>query len=745
MRFSSPPTSIEQSSGLDPKTYVEGVFEIGQMEEEYPLSLLSLALTPHLTRRCETRECEEETKVQFWGLAVKNRTHTMGKKRGTSYQKKDAKSSKSKTSSRHGAYSSDDMDDDIDTFHKQRDIVPLDINDDAEESEDEELPIFDVQDIDEDEDDEDEDDGEDDDDDDRDDVVAKMIRQRKYLQGKFGGGDDEMNDADDDDEDEEDYKLTLGGKKFSHGAENRNFELQSSDDEAPKEEEELALQIQREKAKSLTMEDYDLVDISEDKDNEKLTLKDASDKGSEAIKSLDRDINFSVDELNALSKEEQMNVLYRSAPELVDWLSELNEAHRQLECEINPFLSKVKKGEIVMKGEVRYFELKQLILLSYCQAITFYLLLKSEGQPVYDHPIIARLEEIKKLLDQIKQLDTKLPFELEDILKGNNGLETVVNSDNENAPTTADSIIKNQEQPLVSAKSTEETVPNKQFEMQKLETSKNSVQKTRKVKPQKDHIGAQSLEMLKVRASLEEKLKNKGLYSSIAPKPSNALKRLKPVNGLLETYDDFNDDTMDANGEARLINGSGSKRVSQFLNANMKKPKVVSGDDDLPKRDDIGERRRKHELRVLAGAGIRTEDDGDDQMADLGPNEVTDEEEDGGSGDSENEFYKQVEQLRAAKLAAKAETYSRNSSVSSLPETVEGKRHISSQIEKNRGLTRNRNKAKKNPRKNYKLKHQKAVKNRKGQVQSIKRPTAPYGGESSGINAAISRSIRFKS
>lgn len=45
---------------------------------------------------------------------------------------------------------------------------------------------------------------------------------------------------------------------------------------------------------------------------------------------------------------------------------------------------------------------------------------------------------------------------------------------------------------------------------------------------------------------------------------------------MLETYDDFNDDTMDANGEARLINGSVSKRVSQFLNANMKKPKVLN-------------------------------------------------------------------------------------------------------------------------------------------------------------------------
>jgi len=51
-----------------------------------------------------------------------------------------------------------------------------------------------------------------------------VIRQRKYLRSKFGEGDDTIDDADED-EDEEGYKLTLGGKIFSHGAENRNFEV----------------------------------------------------------------------------------------------------------------------------------------------------------------------------------------------------------------------------------------------------------------------------------------------------------------------------------------------------------------------------------------------------------------------------------------------------------------------------------------------------------------------------------------
>jgi U3 small nucleolar RNA-associated protein 3 len=66
------------------------------------------------------------------------------------------------------------------------------------------------------------------------------------------------------------------------------------------------------------------------------------------------------------------------------------------------------------------------------------------------------------------------------------------------------------------------------------------------------------------------------------------------------------------------------------------------------------------------------------------------------------------------------------------------------QMEKNRGLTPHRKKANKNPRKKYKLKHEKAVIRRKGQVRDIRQATTNYGGEASGIRTNISRSVRFK-
>lgn len=51
------------------------------------------------------------------------------------------------------------------------------------------------------------------------------------------------------------------------------LKLHSSDDEAPREEEEEVKEIQKERAKNLSIEDFGLEDASDDETNRELTLE----------------------------------------------------------------------------------------------------------------------------------------------------------------------------------------------------------------------------------------------------------------------------------------------------------------------------------------------------------------------------------------------------------------------------------------------------------------------------------------
>ncbi|KAJ4830091.1 hypothetical protein Tsubulata_050354 [Turnera subulata] len=651
----------------------------------------------------------------------------MGKKGKN--QKKDNRNPKKRSANEYA--DPQDMDDEIDAFHKQRDVIPLDADGHAGEfSDDEEEPVFDDKDIYDDEDDDDtfRDTG----------LAAKIARQKKFLEQKFGKLDDEMND--DDEEEEEEKKDAWDGRPSQYyGADTHDVE-ESSDDERPEKEEEEAERIQRERAKNLTMQDFGLEDDDGDESDRDLTVEKAADGFGSTFEGFKTD-------LNALSSEEQIDISSSSGPELVRLVSELNEALEQLESRVHPLLSKVKVCGDVMGGAVRYLEVEQLLLLTYCQAITFYLVLKSEGHSVHDHPVIARLVEIKELLDKMKQLDGNLPPELEELLKevqeSKMGKPPVEKKD---VPALAADLARKvhvpSPKPLDKQKGEK---PQDTNELMKSEPRKDGSSKDDKRKRKNPDVGVQSAEMLKIRASLEKKLKQNGVFSSFAAKSNKEQKHSKLVNRPFETYDDFNDDAID------VENGTlGSKRLSQLVTAKQKTPKVISGDDDLPKRDDIGERRMKFEMGALARTGVKFEDDAGDELDDEHVDEASDtdedgdQEEDGNSGDSGDEYYKQVEQQHAAKRAAKAQIYTRTQAVPSLPETVDGKRKINYQIEKNKGLTPSRPKSAKNPRKKYRVKHKKQQQRRKGQVREVRKHTGPYAGEASGINPGISKSIRFK-
>ncbi|XP_070043961.1 protein THALLO isoform X3 [Nicotiana tomentosiformis] len=598
----------------------------------------------------------------------------MGKKAGK-FKKKENNNAPKKA--KRDFYNEDDdmMNDAIDAFHEQRDMIPLNVNeDDAESDEDNEHPVYDLK----------EDEDEEDEDDDLDDAEltglgAKIARTQKYLRATMGGVEDEMHDEAE--EEKEERPLWGRGKNIYYYQDKQGPEQESSDEDLIAEEEAEVLRLQQKKAKSLSAEDFGLED-----DEEELTLEEILAQGKSGLAvSADGEAKNETGtayeevqkDLNALTKEEQMDVVYSSAPELVGLLSELSEALEQLDNKVNPILNKMK------------------------------------------------------------ELDGNLPSELEDFLHKNVDNVTGVklagsNLDSEPLPIS--------HKPSVALADVQETEPH-EAELVEANGLKSQQKNESKRKRQDDQVGIQSREMLKVRADLEEKWKQTGVLSSIARKHEKQNKRLRLLNGQLATPDDFDDDAMVA-GDDREIRSL--NKLSRLVTPQVARPKVISGDDDLPKRDDIGERRRKHELRVLAGAGVEPSDDVEDEPG----NHASDDDvasSDDGEMDSDLEFYKEVEKQHSAKLVAKEKMYSSRAPViSSTTETlVDGKRQINYQMEKNRGLTRHRNKLTKNPRKKYRGKHEKQQKRRKGQVRDIKKPSGPYGGETTGINAASRRSIRL--
>lgn len=650
------------------------------------------------------------------------------------------------------AYMDKEMDDEIDAFHKQREMIPLDVNKDAGESDDDlEEPVFDFvghqngdkfsgREDDDDEEDEDDEDTRDFDDAEDKGFAAKIARQAKYLKEKFGGGDDEMSDND---EQDEEIKTVWGRKKnLYYNADNIDYELQSSDEDLLMEEEAEVLRIQKEKAKTFEMEDFGLADCDQeesDSDGEERTFQELNKgrvtqkPGADAVDDLTSDSYQQIKkDFNSMSKAEQMDVVYSSAPELVSLLSELNTAVDQLK-QVTPLSYKAIREKNDKTRGMDYLELKQIVLLTYCQAISFYLLLKSEGHPVRDHPVIARLVEIKNLWEKMKQISLKFPSQA--------GI-TSYHMDESTNKSNGENVSLELKPNLIDMSAKALTVS----EITGLKDSSMDVDnKSTTKKLQVSQRDLKSIEMMKIRENLEVKLKQKGIYSRIQGKVDKTLEYLaKPINKNNVTINDFDDEVSHAKQHGLDNSHQGVNKLAQTAVTKAKGWKVVSGDDDLPKRDDIAERRRKHELRVLSRAGVISPDVHDEGYDNPGINTVGTDCQENEEIESEDEFYRKVKKQRVEKLTAKAELYSRAHDIPMEEPEADGKRQITLQIEKNRGLTRNRKKLTKNPRKKYKIKHQKAVIRRKGQVRDIRKPSGPYGGEATGINTNVSRSIRFK-
>ena len=361
------------------------------------------------------------------------------------------------------------MDDEVDEHHRSRDKISLDPDadsDDDDSFDDEGAGVMDIEADDdsdeegdsdeEDEEEDDSDDGEDEDEDEDDandsdapaaelsddgEEEAALIKAMRAQQRRLDArgatrrtADDDDLDASATDSDDEAAGIRGRSKDDFYGDDDVDHEGQSDEEERADEERE-ARRLQRAAADGMDAGDFDAFSNSESdsSDSERKTLgakarAAATTKGKgkkKGKKALIGELSGAVAPEGAAIESlggdavaaAASDAVASDAPELIALTKELTKNLDEVTHSVEPMIAAARAGELATAEGISYLDAKHLLMLSYCVNIVFYLLLKSEGRSVRDHPVVLRLVEIRAYLEKLRPIDRKLRYQIDKLLK----------------------------------------------------------------------------------------------------------------------------------------------------------------------------------------------------------------------------------------------------------------------------------------------------------------------------------------
>jgi U3 small nucleolar RNA-associated protein 3 len=241
-------------------------------------------------------------------------------------------------------------------------------------------------------------------------LLKKVRSSRKHNEDSeeevLGFDDQDSDESEDDDIEKFDHDSDIEGKesddglpdskawgssrKSYHGADfvDQDYDTYTAkEEELAKQEEAEAKEIQQRLAKELDEADFSL-------DFFKPVEVEEQEKPIETTK-------LKVD-VSDLSKRQQLTLFRKEAPEfeglVEDFTTNVEECSTILEPMMEFFKSRELKSPVV-----DFVKLKYDLAMSYCNNITFYLLLKSKRTSVKNHPVVKRMVQLKQLLSKLDE------------------------------------------------------------------------------------------------------------------------------------------------------------------------------------------------------------------------------------------------------------------------------------------------------------------------------------------------------
>ncbi len=616
---------------------------------------------------------------------------------------------------------------------------------------------------------------------------GQLLKQAKAIKAKLDIERGERSDSDlgssepssEEDEGADELDAAWGSRKGSYyNADNVDMEGSEEEEDLEAEEKE-ATRLQKEQMARLGEDDYGSLSEDEDSDDE----NGGSDEDDEhGIVRVD-------DVLDDEARDLRASAVRQDALELKALLQELRSSLSEIRGRLGPLLQEVKSGEIATAEGVSYLEAKHLLLMHYVAHLVFYLLLKAEGKSVKDHPVIARLIEIRSYLEKTRPIDKKLKYQIEKLLVAADATRDVavpakvtnddlaaakprpgalMVDDDDDVDPDLDGAALNGANPesgtyrpprlnpvSMELDETDDLGPGRlsgkdrrrQLNASRKASRSQYIQEfaanlagAPEERKMGMPIGMDTADALRQRQKLEARAEVEEELMIRVPLSKDERKKLKAQRraGLSgkALLDDFQDDLADLvnGGEDLGVDARFSKhKTSQLYGADLSlqsSKKRASGDADIPERASLTARRANMD-------GIRAKQQHRAISYNMG--------EDHAPPPTETDFYRSSKKASESRKQQKRDSNAPDALLPPMADpTAPGARRIGSAIEKNRGLTPHRKKDLKNPRKKHRIKFAEAKVRRSGQVQKVVDGAAgAYEGERTGIKSSVSKSVKF--
>lgn len=568
-------------------------------------------------------------------------------------------------------------------------------------------------------------------------------------------------------------------------------------------EEAEAIRMQRQQAEDMSDDDFglgaSLASRLKPKSAQKSTKKVKPQSTTESVERVAKD-------LSKLSKEEKLQIVLSDAPELLGLLQEMKTKIDELRMQLQPTIEKVREAELPTTSGVRYLEVKMHLLLSYVIHVVMYLLLKAEGKAVKDHPVIQQLVHIRTVIERTRPVDARLKHQIDRIIKAADAEELLSTAaaaqsgdlrpnpsalvgdydmeDEDDRMAKGGGIYKPLKRTAVMYEEEERAAAK---EAKAEEKRRKRLQQSRAFQELRDEFSSRPDEVaedktaedraLQAMHDMREQYEEDNMTRLTVPREERKRRKAREKQKAqwhgLDDLQDFGDlhELEEAQGMAASASKSAAgkgglgtdtarerrtRQLESYVQQMEQQARATAakmdqhGEADLPivdsRRIKAASKKRMRELEAAEDAALAAQQASRNlsrSMATVAGEEAF---------SSDDDMYKQAikssvqrQRSKKQKQDADAEEMRMQMLTAENPDGhVEGKRRASKAIVKNRGLVPHRRKDLKNPRVHGRKKYEKALKRRKGQVQTLRTGEAgQYGGEATGIRSDITRSRKI--